>query len=166
MKSLRHSRRASGGFSLIEVTIALGITAFGITSVLGLLPQSLDQIRKASDVGAEARIFQQIASDISQAEWDSSSSSAAPASTTQTRRYYFDRMAQALTEHDAALELAYIAEVRVEPAGVVMPGGEFDSNLRRVFIRLLQTGVADADLDLSAGDALKSYSTLIARIGR
>ena len=46
-----HARR-SGGFSLVEVTIAIGIFAFVVVGVMGLLPAGL---RMRADSSAETR---------------------------------------------------------------------------------------------------------------
>lgn len=166
MKNTSIHTREAHGFTLVEVTIALGIAAFGIVSVLGLLPQGLDQVRKASDLGAEARIYQQITQNIAQVEWEEGSGEAAAAAETNTRRYHFDHMAQQIVGQGSSPRVAYVADLRVEPAGVVLPGGEADSNLRRIFIRLLKTAIADADLDETDGPAVRTYSTLITRAGR
>lgn len=166
MKNTQTYKAAQRGFSLIEVTIALGITAFGITSVLGLLPQSLDQIKKASEAGAEARIYQQIAASISQAEWVTQSGADALAPQFNGRRYPFDGMAQPLPENYNSADLRYLAEVNIEPAGVTLPGGETDLNLRRVAIRLLNTGTTDVDLNTASPLAVRRYSTLVTRTGK
>ena len=61
MKTTLTSRKyRPQGFSLAEVTLALAIAAFGITTVLSLLPQGLSNMRKAGDVAAASRISQHI----------------------------------------------------------------------------------------------------------
>ena len=50
------------GFSLVEVTIALGLVSFGVLSVIGLLPSGLSTLRQAMDQTVEAQIVQGIAS--------------------------------------------------------------------------------------------------------
>lgn len=55
--SLRHpfaNRR--GGFSLVEVTLAVGIVAFALTSLLGALPLALSSVRQSVDEGRAATI--------------------------------------------------------------------------------------------------------------
>lgn len=50
----------SRGFSLIEVTIALGIVAFAVVAILGLLPTGLNTLRHSMDETIQAQILQTI----------------------------------------------------------------------------------------------------------
>lgn len=52
-----------GGFSLIEVTMALGITAMVLVPLLALLPHSMKNMREAIDVSISSRILEEIASE-------------------------------------------------------------------------------------------------------
>jgi len=61
---------SSRGFSLVEVTIAMAIAAIGILSVIGLIPQGMDTMRKATDQAIEGRIHQQILSEVQMADYD------------------------------------------------------------------------------------------------
>jgi uncharacterized protein (TIGR02598 family) len=61
MKILRASR---AGFSLIEVTLALGIAAFCLLTVFGLLPLGLNSNQNAFEQTAAAGIATAIASDL------------------------------------------------------------------------------------------------------
>lgn len=51
---------ARGGFSLVEVTLALAICAIGLLSVLGLFPQALTSARNAADNTISATIVQDV----------------------------------------------------------------------------------------------------------
>jgi uncharacterized protein (TIGR02598 family) len=46
------------GFSLVEISLALGIIGFAFIALLGLLPVGLQTFRSAIDTGNEARIVQ------------------------------------------------------------------------------------------------------------
>jgi uncharacterized protein (TIGR02598 family) len=156
---------------LIEVVLALGITAMGITSILGLLPQSLEQLKKATDVTAETRINQQIISAIGQAGWQDASGADALSYNYNGRRWYFDSMAQEITQQKLAesgtcQDLSYVAEVRIDAAGFSLPGGSTDPNLRRVSIKVKNSRVPSVDFDNEAGGGWRRYSTLITRTGR
>ncbi len=159
------------GFTLIETTIALGIAIMGITSVLGLLPQCLEQLNKAGDYTAEARITQQITSAISQADWQDASGADALAFTFNGRRYFYDNLAQEVGRSgtDGALDaasLSYVAEVRVDGTGYTVPGGSADPNLRRIRIRVKNTPVANVDFDNLDARTYRTFSTLISKTGR
>lgn len=49
------------GFSLIEVTIALGVVSFAVTAILALLPAGLTHLRSSMDQTVEALIVKNIA---------------------------------------------------------------------------------------------------------
>lgn len=53
-----------GGFSLVEVTIAIGIVSFALLSLLGLLPMGLIVLRDAADQTACAHIVQKVRGDL------------------------------------------------------------------------------------------------------
>lgn len=148
------------GFSLPEVTIALGIAAFGITTVLGLLPQGLNNIRKAGDVAAASRISQHILGAMDQTP----TVGAQP-----PRRYYFDAYAvpvdPAGRKKDA---IAYVAEVGAPAADLRLPGAAQtnDAFLQRVVVRLKQTPAIDFDFEQASPASYKLYSHVIAKTGR
>lgn len=51
-------------FSLVEVTIALGIVSFALISVLGMMPVGLSSMRAAMDQTTEAQISRRIAGEM------------------------------------------------------------------------------------------------------
>jgi uncharacterized protein (TIGR02598 family) len=53
-------KSGSGGFSLVEVTLAIGVIAFAFVALLGLLPAGLTSFRAAIDLNNETRIVQSI----------------------------------------------------------------------------------------------------------
>ncbi len=58
------SKRNQRAFSLIEVTVALGIVTFAVVSVMGLLPMGLNVMREAADQTAVAQITREISADL------------------------------------------------------------------------------------------------------
>jgi len=64
MKIFRARRAPRAGFSLIEVTLALGIAAFCLLTVFGLLPLGLNSNQNAFEQTAAAGIATAIASDL------------------------------------------------------------------------------------------------------
>jgi len=54
-------RGASGGFSLVEVTMALGVTVFVSVTILALLPTGLNVMREAMHQTVEAQILRSMA---------------------------------------------------------------------------------------------------------
>lgn len=66
MISSRDSSRAlrRSGFTLIEVTISLGIVAFAMVSLVGLLPAGLSNFRTAMSQTIESQIVQGLSEEI------------------------------------------------------------------------------------------------------
>lgn len=146
------------GFSLPEVTLALGIAAFGLTTLLGLLPQGLNNIRKAGDVAASTRISQQILGSIDQTQ-----------ATSATQRFYFNAYAVPVDPAGRHKDdIAYVAEVTPPATDVSLPGAtkSSDAFLRRVTVKLKQTPVIDYAFDESNPASYKLYSYVVARTGK
>ncbi len=53
-------RRGLGGFSLVEVSLALAIVAFAFTALLGVLPMGFRTFGEATDAATQARIAQKL----------------------------------------------------------------------------------------------------------
>lgn len=66
--SERFSRRA--GFTLVEVTLALGIVAFAFLALLALLPAGDVAFRRAIDLAVCGQIAQRVISDCQNADFD------------------------------------------------------------------------------------------------
>lgn len=61
---------ANRAATLIELTIALGVMATVMVSLLGMLSQGFLTMRKAADISTEARIVQQLLGELQAMEWD------------------------------------------------------------------------------------------------
>ena len=59
----------AGAFTLIEVTIALGLVAIALVGLLGMLPQGMASLKRATDIAVETRIHQQIVSEMAVTDW-------------------------------------------------------------------------------------------------
>lgn len=60
---LRHVSRSSRGFSLIEVVLALGIAAFAIVVIVGLLPVGLKLTSESEDESRAVNILSAVVAD-------------------------------------------------------------------------------------------------------
>jgi uncharacterized protein (TIGR02598 family) len=89
-QSPRHSRRPAAarraGFTLVEVTVAIGIVAFAMIGMLGLLPVGLTTFQEASTTSIRAQIVQAITSDIARSD----------SSNISTGTHYFDNEGNSL----------------------------------------------------------------------
>ncbi len=68
--SHRPTRGKAAGFTLVEVSIAVGILAVAMVALLGLMPAGMTNFRKAMDVSTTAQIAQRILLDMQQADFD------------------------------------------------------------------------------------------------
>jgi len=71
------------GFSLVEVTLALGIVAFGLIAIFGLLPSGLNLVRESAEEATAVNIMGSIASRLQAGK-------NLPSGTTPIERYYYD----------------------------------------------------------------------------
>ena len=62
--------RRSGGFSLVEVTMAIGIVSFAFLTTLGLIPTGLKTFRSAIDTSVGGQIFQRMINEAQQTDFD------------------------------------------------------------------------------------------------
>ncbi|HSI87310.1 MAG: Verru_Chthon cassette protein B [Candidatus Methylacidiphilales bacterium] len=90
ISSLRFARQA---FSLVEVTIAIGITAFGGITMMGLLSVGLSNFRTAVDMSVGSQIMQQVVANVQQASFaniQGAGISVTPGATVALPVRYFD----------------------------------------------------------------------------
>ncbi len=66
---LRCSVKPAGGFSLVEVTIAIGIIAFAFVALMGLLPTGLGIFKQAMDTSVGAQIAQRVAGELQETDY-------------------------------------------------------------------------------------------------
>ncbi len=89
------SRRAQAGFSLIEVTIALGVVAFALLTVLGLLPIGLSILSGAATQTGAANIAKEMSSEVQQIPLSE-------ITTLPQKVYYYDRSGTQVTTSQGA----------------------------------------------------------------
>jgi uncharacterized protein (TIGR02598 family) len=61
---MKHSLRSASGFSLIEVTLALGVAAFCLIAVFGLLPIGVQTNRNATSQTAATSVMAAVIADL------------------------------------------------------------------------------------------------------
>jgi uncharacterized protein (TIGR02598 family) len=126
------------GFSLPEVTIAVGIAALGLVALLGLMPQGLEMARKTGELAAQREIVEQIARDLEQTSWKDLDTMA---NGTGVYRFFDE---QGVEVDQGSFNTSYVANVRVSAISMAqLPQGggrSRDENfLRRMQVRIATT---------------------------
>ena len=94
--------RNSGGFSLVEVALAMGIVSFAMVSLMGMLPIGLASFKLAMTNTIESQIVQSLSNDLLLANF-----SAVSGYNGQT--YYYDNQGQPLTSATGAIYRAKVS---------------------------------------------------------
>lgn len=167
----KQARNLFRGFSLPEVTLAVAISGLGLTSILGLVPQSLETLKKAGNIAIESRINQHVIASVSAAEWTDTQGSDLLGTAFNSRRFYFDDVAVPLDPKNPGDQVTYVAEVEVPATDVVLSSGSSDKPaadpfLRRVKVKLANVATKDFDFNHARPGAYRTYSSLVARAGR
>lgn len=116
-----------GGFTLIEVVVAVGIVATVFVALMGMLPIGIDTMRDASEVTMRAQIAQKLIGEIQLAEWrpDGGSGDAVILNYDGEKRFY-DEFGNRTPGESGGL---YTALIEVNPDPVILPntveGNEF-----------------------------------------
>jgi len=127
------SLRPLAAFSLIETTLAIGVVAFALVAMLGLMPVGLTSFRQAMDASTSSRIVQRVTSELRQG-----SNVAA-----QQPILYFDEQGDETTANGAAGKKAlYYVNTLVQPA-TSLPGG-VSSSLTTVTVEIVKNPTSEA----------------------
>lgn len=164
--SLPRTHSSTAGFSLVEVIIALGISAMGITSILGLLPHSIENMRTANDLQAEVRAIQAIQSEIINSRWKDAAGGDALEYKFNGKRYLFDDLGQKIAHDSNGTATTYVARVDLQPQAVTKPGGLPDRDLRRFKISVKATPLTAFNFDKAPRQSFRTYSLVIGGTGR
>jgi len=167
----RKNQRSRFGFSLPEVTMAVGIASMAIVLLLGLIPSGLSSIRDASVTLSETRIFQQVIGEIQGSNWGVTSAGAGGGPMTysllpnynQAKRY-FDDQGTPLGDQDAnSLRLGYVARISLNAnsAGVAVPGGVISPNMVAVTVDI--AAVPDPQFSFDGTVPFKSRTFVVTR---
>lgn len=87
----------AGGFSLVEVTMAMGIFIFGLVAILGLFPTALQTSRASLDLFTAAQLSRAVVADLERGEFSALSPSL------QDEHFFNDRGKEIPESPDAAL---------------------------------------------------------------
>lgn len=144
----------SGGFSLVEVTLAVAITATVALALLGLLPAGLDGMRQSANTAAHARILQTLAGQAQMTHWQELTSPGYA-----SRTYAFDYQGGELESLESA-EISYLARAKVQHAPP-LPGSTLSNPRLRLLAIEIVTGTSPQDFGTPR---CNTYTTQIAQM--
>lgn len=114
---------SSRAFTLVEVTMALGIASFAILSMLGIMVVGLNTMRGAIDTTVQAQIVQQVVGSLKQANFSTLS--------TNAWSWKYDDRGVVVKTDDAKV---YSASVQV--ANATLSGGTQNANLVKATVTI------------------------------
>jgi len=116
-----------GGFSLVEVTIAVGLFAFVMLPIIGLMSTGLGTMRRAMDDTVLAGIAREIVAEAQRENWNNL------ARFDGETFYYTDEGVRAATEEEA--NGGFVAQVALANPPSLLPAGHSTARLLRVTVR-------------------------------
>lgn len=109
-------------FTLIEVTMAIGIASFAVLSMLGVMAVGMKTLRGAIDTTVQAQITQGLVASLKQADFSTLTNASS------WNRVYDDRGVVATTE------AAKMYSASVQVSNVTLAGGSVNPNLVKVIV--------------------------------
>lgn len=114
------AREKRSGFSLVEVTIALGVVTFAAVSILGLLPTGLVVMRDAMNQTVESQIVRSIAGQSVVANF---------ANLTAGSPFYFDNEGQRILKAEDSVYTVSLSSTPPIYPGSTNAGGNLSASL-------------------------------------
>jgi uncharacterized protein (TIGR02598 family) len=158
--AVRPLARFPHGFSLIEVTIAMGVVSFALIALFGLLPTGLTTFRSSIDRSVASQIAQNIISQARQTEFSSLSTLATPAGSPK-------KFTEDGDETTDATKTIYVAKVEVEtqvtlPAATVVP----NTSMAKIRVRVVNSpsGSEAAITSNSTSSVVQDFSAFIPKM--
>ena len=158
-------RHRQAGFSLVEISLAIGIIAFAFVGLIGLLPVGLTTFRDAIDTSNEARIVQSFSSKLIATEF---SKIPALSYESSSEIYYYDEEGMPVDtstnqnpsrENDRLYECKVFIEQTPDAKGAGVRSMEFSVNAIIVFANK----ASPAHAEFEAFDTLEALRTQLSQ---
>lgn len=130
----------AGGFTLVEVTVALGIISFALLAMIGVMPAGLGSLRDSTQQSINAQILQQISSGLVV----NSFANRADFSVFSGTNLYFDGEAQLLANSSGARYKAAITAQNPNLPGVATNDVNLAASLKRLGISISREDIPNA----------------------
>jgi uncharacterized protein (TIGR02598 family) len=150
-----HTLIRTRGFSLPEVTLAVGIAALGILAIMGLMPQGLEMSRQIGQITVQRNIVDQFVRDAEQRKLADLP--------TGTVTKQFDDQGVEVSSGAQANMAAYVAQAEVINE-VLLPLGKFTSKqspeprLRKMVVKVATSATGNFDF---ADANSRNYATFV-----
>ena len=123
VRNAQRKRTRKAAFSLIEVTLAIGIVAFAFIGVFGLVPTGLNTFRQAIDTSVGSQITQRVFNEAQQTDFDVLLKNGVGAFWNKPVRYFDDQG----NELSVAANATYQLNTRIL-AATSIPNGDTSSS--------------------------------------
>ncbi len=146
--------KRQSGFTLVEVTLAVGITVTVCLTLMGMIPQSMDAMHKSALISADARVVQSITSNYQMRDW---TTVVAQGATNQDAYYDY----HGLPTTKGALDVSFTARTQVLAAPALPGGTVSNARIMTVFIQIVNGG--DTKL-FDTPARIRTYRTVVAQM--
>ena len=148
----------SAGFSLVEVVMAVGVAAFALVALLGLLPSGLKTFKSTMNTAVGSQIAQRVFNDMQIADWKDLTNSIR----------YFDEQGTELTNSNAVNCIYWVQVNTTNTAGTSSTQflGNTSTNLMTITVMVANNpggGQAASVVFNSTNPNTQMFTTLIGR---
>lgn len=133
IQAFKNSRRFA--FTLVEVTLAIGIVAVAIVPVFGLIPTALNTFHRAIDASVSTQIAQRLINDAQQTDFQTLTGGAADRFVRTPEIRYFDDQGSELTGADTTGAI-YQTRVVIAPNTQTTGAGAGNENLATIMVQI------------------------------
>jgi uncharacterized protein (TIGR02598 family) len=132
--SFQKARASRAAFSLVEITMAIGIVSFAFLGVFGLIPTGLNTFRQAMDASVGSQIAQRVINDAQQTDFNTLIGGNTSAFQQSSTPRYFDDQGNEVTTAGGAI---YQVNTCITPATATpSASGNTNPNLATVTVQI------------------------------
>jgi len=165
--SVMRSQRA---FSLVEITVAIGIVAFAFMGILGLIPTGLNTYRQTINLSVGSNIAQKVVREVQQTDFTTLIGGNTSAFQQSSTPRYFDEQGNELSATAQAKAIYQVNTCIIPSTPIIGTGGTSNPNIATVTVQIANNPsnlriVVDATTQLWSDSrvSIVTYSALVSR---